>query len=243
MTFADHNRGLPEEDALSPAPLPESPHHGFRGDRAPSPPRQGVPSALTIALSREAGSRGHTISQRVGQKLGWPVYNQELLECLAHEGPLRQNVADNLAGDAQRWADDQLQKLLREEKISQHPSVLELARVILALGTQGEVVLVGRGAGLLLPRESTLHVRIIAPLADRVAYLSQWLRLTEDEAAEQVRLRDSRRADFLATHFHQELYEIHQYDLILNSSLLGEELCAELIARAARAKLAVGSEQ
>ena len=40
-------------------------------------------------------------------------------------------------------------------------------RVILALGAQGEVLLVGRGAGCLLPREATLHVRIVAPLEDR----------------------------------------------------------------------------
>ena len=110
--------------------------------------------------------------------------------------------------------------------------------LLLALGASGEVILVGRGAGWLLPRASTLHVRVVAPLQDRVAYMSQWLRLTAQEAAEQVRGRDRRREDFVAAHFHGKPSDIHQYDLLLNSSLLGEDVCADLIAQAARAKLA-----
>ena len=110
--------------------------------------------------------------------------------------------------------------------------------MVLALGAQGEVILIGRGAGCILPSASTLHVRIVAPLADRIAYMSEWLRLTVEEATAQVELRDRRRAEFIATHFHRQPSDIYQYDLLLNSTLLGEELCAELIAQAARAKLA-----
>jgi hypothetical protein len=78
----------------------------------------------------------------------------------------------------------------------------------------------------------------VAPLNDRVAYMSQWMRLPLGEAAEQVRVRDSRRAEFLSTHFHRQPADVYQYDLLLNSSLLGEELSAELVAQAARAKFA-----
>jgi cytidylate kinase len=217
--------------------MPESPLHGFQGDRSPARARPAIPASLTIAISREAGSRGGTIGRRVGRKLGWDVYNQELLEYIAQEGAFRQNVAEHLAPAAAEWAGTRLQALQQQENLSQHPTVTELARMVLALGAQGEVVLIGRGAGCILPRESTLHVRVIAPLPDRIAYMSQWMRLTLDKAAEQVATRDRRRADFLSTHFHRQPGDIYQYDLLLNSSLLGEELCAELIAQAARAKL------
>jgi cytidylate kinase len=121
--------------------------------------------------------------------------------------------------------------------LNAQPSVAALARIILTLGAQGEVILVGRGAGTLLPKESTLNVRIVAPKDDRVAYISQWLRLTPEEAAEQVELRDRRRNAFVATYFHGQTSDPHHFDLILNSSLLGEDLCADLIVQAARAKL------
>jgi hypothetical protein len=42
----------------------------------------------------------------------------------------------------------------------------------------------------------------------------------------------------VANNFHRDPNEVHQYDLILNSSLLGEDVCAELIAQAARARAA-----
>jgi cytidylate kinase len=231
----EHLPDLTDEPDRPPQTLRESPHHGFRGDRGR---RAGVPSSLTIALSREAGSRGASIARRAGAKLGWQVYSQDLLEYLAQEGSFRQDVLDNLSPAASAWLEAQLDRLLREENLSRHPSLLDMARTVLALGAGGEVILVGRGAGCLLPRAATLHVRVVAPLADRVAYMSQWLRLTVEEAAEQVRERDRRRAEFIAAHFHRQPADVYQYDLLLNSSLLGEELSAELIAQAARAKLA-----
>jgi len=98
------------------------------------------------------------------------------------------------------------------------------------------VVLIGRGAGCILPRESTLNVRVVAALEDRIAYMAQWLRLTAEEAAERVRMRDERRAEFVETHFHRQPGDVYQYDLLLNSGVLGEDVCADLIARATEAR-------
>lgn len=215
----------------------DSPRHGDQGDRAPAAPRPRLPASLTLTISREAGSRGNTIGTRAGLKLGWPVYNRELLGYASHEGPLRQGLDQDLTPDAARWVDAQLARIRRERHISDALDALALARTVLALAAQGEVVLIGRGAGFILPRQSTLSVRVVAPLPDRVAYMSQWLRLTDAEAAEQVRARDRRRAEYLAANFRRQPNDVYQYDLVLNSGLLGEELCGELIVQAARAKL------
>jgi cytidylate kinase len=228
-----------EDTAPEPDLMRDTPRHGFQGDRAPPSPGPAAPASLTIAISREAGSRGGSIARRAGSKLGWQVYTQELLEYIAQEGQTRQDLMDATLPAGLQWSQDRLEILLRQENLSQHPSIANLARIVLALGAQGEVILLGRGAGCILPSPSTLHVRIVAPLADRIAYMGQWLRLTLAEAAEQVRLRDARRAEFIETHFHRQPSDLYQYDLLLNSSLLGEELCAELIAQAARAKLAM----
>jgi len=237
MSLPESSQNLGEEPFGGEAP-PESPRHGFQGDRLTIRETEQVPASLTIAVSREAGSRGGTITRRAGKKLGWQVYNQELLEYIAQEGAFREGVGNESAPAVARWVKDRVQRLLREQNLSQHPTILELARIVLTLGAEGNVVLLGRGAGCILPSEATLHVRIIAPLADRVAYMSQWMRLTTEQAAEQVRLRDSRRAEFITTHFHRQPGDVYQYDLLLNSSLLGEDRCAELIVQAARAKMA-----
>ncbi|MCI0461880.1 MAG: cytidylate kinase-like family protein [Gemmataceae bacterium] len=168
---------LPEPDdsaAGRTVETPESPRHGFQGDRLPRPATPLLPASLTIAISREAGSRGGTIARRAGRKLGWQVYNQELLEYIAQEGAFRQGLTEDLPPEVACWVEEQLQRLLREQNLSRHPSILNLARIILALGAQGDVLLIGRGAGCILPRASTLHVRLMAPLPDRIAYMSQW---------------------------------------------------------------------
>ncbi|HWG47295.1 MAG TPA: cytidylate kinase-like family protein [Gemmataceae bacterium] len=215
----------------------ESPRHGFQGDRgAPPPPRSG-PSTLTIAFSREAGARGGTIARRVGRKLGWQVYDQELLEYMAQDAVASQGVLDDPTTPVD-WAEARVRQLLREQTIHEHPSILNMARVVLALGAQGQAVLIGRGAGCILPRETTLNVRIVAPLHERIAYMGQWLRLTVEEATERVRLRDERRREFVVNNFHRDPGDVHQYDVVLNSTLFGEDACAELIAQAARARTA-----
>jgi cytidylate kinase len=66
--------------------------------------------------------------------------------------------------------------------------------------------------------------------------MAQWLRMTQEEALELVRSRDHQRADFLAKHFHHDVSDLARYDLVVNSRLLGEEISAELIIQAARAK-------
>ncbi|MGH7171882.1 MAG: AAA family ATPase [Gemmataceae bacterium] len=217
-------------------PARESPRHGDQGDRgAPPSPRLG-PSALTIAVSREAGARGGTIARRVGRKLSWQVYDQELLEYMAQETIVRQGVLDAPPATPADWSEARLQQLIRDNALAEHPTIVNLARVVLALGAQGQAVLIGRGAGWILPRETTLNVRIIAPLQERIAYMGQWLRLTVEEAAERVRLRDERRIEFVVNNFRRDPNDVHHYDVILNSSLLGEDVCAELISQAARAR-------
>lgn len=227
-----------ETEPLTPDDLREPPRHGFQGDRLEAPLGPNVPAGLTIAFSRECGARGGTIGRRVGRKLDWPVYDQELLEYMAQDTVVRQGLLENLTPVATEWIEEHLQQLLREQNISQHPSIQNLARVVLALAAQGEAVLIGRGAGFILPRDSTLHVRMIAPLEHRIGYMSEWLRLTRDEAADKVRLSDSRRNEYINTHFHRNPDDVHQYDMLLNASFLGEDLCAGLIAQAARARSA-----
>jgi cytidylate kinase len=233
----EHQPVPPNDEPFAELPR-EGPRHGFRGDPTPTALFPGVPAGLTLAVSRQAGARGSTIGRRVGRLLGWPVYGQDLLNYMAQEGTCRQDVVERLSAAAASWVEQRLEQLLLRQEVSQHPSIVDLARVVLALGALGEVVLIGRGAGFLLPPATTLHVRIVAPLADRISYMSQWLRLPVAEATEQVRLLDRQRSDFLATHFHHQEGD-SPYDLVLNSGSLGEELCAELIVRAVRARAIV----
>ena len=66
------------------------------------------------------------------------MFDQELLEYMAQDGVVRQGVLDNLPPEAAEWAEERLQMLLREQNLSQHPAILNLARVVLALGRRAK---------------------------------------------------------------------------------------------------------
>src|SRR2546430_2095065 len=97
--LADHwslTTWVPMTDSF-PTPL-----HGNRGE---SRARPAAPAGVTIAVSREAGARGGTIARRVGKRLGWQVYNQELLEFLCANEVARQAVLADIPPDAVEWFD------------------------------------------------------------------------------------------------------------------------------------------
>lgn len=213
----------------------QPPLHGNQGDRAPVEELE-APLGLTVTISRETGARGGSIAEHVGKKLGWQVYPQDLLEFLGGNESARSHVLTDVPEGAARWADRQLERLRHEKIIKTGVELGEMTRLILTLAARGGVILVGRGAGYLLPRESTVHVRLVAPLEDRIAYMAQWLRLTREDAAAQVHERDEKRAEFLFNTFDRRPGDSNDYDMILNSHLLGEEICADLIYTAVNGK-------
>lgn len=216
--------------------LIEPPLHGNQGDREPLS-KLTAPLGLTVAISRESGARGGSIAKRVGRRLGWQVYTQELLEYMCGNEAARSQVLANVPQDATGWADYQLARLKKEKIVNPDVHLGEMPRLILTLAARGGVILVGRGAGYLLPRETTLHIRVVAPLDGRVAYMAQYLRRTREEAAEQVSELDDQRAEFLLKTFNRRAgSDLCDYDLVLNSFLLGEEICADLVQAAVRSK-------
>jgi hypothetical protein len=221
--------------ALSDTPA-GPPLHGYRGAPTP-PPVVEHPRGLTVAISREAGARGGSIAGRVGRLLGWQVYGQDSLSLLARDDNARRELLADTPPAAAAWADRQAAASVAGDDTG------ELVKLVFALAARGEVVIVGRGAGFLLPADSTLNVRVIAPHAERVAYMAQWLRLTAEEAEAELAARDRVRAALHAAVTGRAASDPTQYDLVLNSGRLGEAGCAELIVQAIKTKqLAVRPE-
>jgi cytidylate kinase len=194
---------------------------------------------LCITVSREAGARGSTVARLVGQKIGWTVYDQELLEYIAHEVHLRSSVLESLEETEFDWSHDWLANLLEDQWQNQDTYIVHLTKVVLAIGLHGESIIVGRGAACILPRERSLNVRIIAKDSDRISFLSQIERLTPLDAERHMRETDEQRKRFVRDYFHRNNEDVHEYDLVLDSSALGEECCADVIIAALRGKEAL----
>jgi cytidylate kinase len=122
------------------------------------------------------------------------------------------------------------------QKVASDPETAAMVRLVLTVAARGDAVIVGRGAGFLLPAESTVHVRLIAPFERRVAYFAQALRLSREEAAAEVKTRDERRAEYLKRAFNRNPADPTGYDAVVNVDRLGLEGAAQFIAWAVRTK-------
>lgn len=188
-----------------------------------------------LAISRETGAGGGAIARMVGQRLGWKVYDHELLEAIAHRMELPVDdvrIFDELApSPVQDWL-----LPLREEHYAPQEAYLDhLAKLIEAIGRAGESVLVGRGAGFMLPRESTLSIRIIAPLRIRALRLAERMGVSVRTARRAARDLDRRRAQFDRTMHRMVSGDPHHYDIVLDTHSLGLDIVTEVIVRAVEA--------
>jgi cytidylate kinase len=199
--------------------------------RAAGTERQG---GFTIALSRETGARGTSVARALGQKLGWPVYDHELLELIAKEMNLRSRLLESVDERRVSWIQDTLAGFALIPAVSEDGYVQHLVETLLSLATHGACVIVGRGAPHILPAATTLRVRLVAPLEDRIAVMSRELHLSREEAARRVPTTDRERARFVQDHFQKDTADPRNYDLVLNSARFSVDECADLIIGALR---------
>jgi cytidylate kinase len=215
--------------------IPIPPVHGYRGE-APAPATVTRPRGLSVAISREAGAQGPTIARKVGELLGWQVFDTEALDYLVQDDSAREQFLAELPNSAKVWASAQLTRLRKHQKVAIDPDTAAMMELVLAVAASGDAVIVGRGAGFLLPPETTVHVRVVAPLEARVAYFAQWARLTREEAAIEVRTRDARRAEFITRTLGRDPNDPTGYDAVVNSARLGIEGTVQFIGWAVRTK-------
>jgi cytidylate kinase len=189
---------------------------------------------FTIALSRESGALGTSTARAVGARLGWTVYDHELVELIAQDMKLRTNLLESVDERGVSWFQQCVESFASASSVSGGAYLRQLTETLLSLSAHGECVIVGRGAAQILPPERTLRVRLVAPVEWRIAAVSKKLGISRDEAARQVEKIDRERVRFVNDYFHKEATDPRQYDLVLNSSRYAIGECADLIVEGLR---------
>jgi len=182
-----------------------------------------------ITISREPGALGTSTASAVGQLLGWPVYDHELLDRVAREMGTHVDVLKLIDEKPMSWLEQCVVDLVSAYNLSHDKYMVHLIATVKSLGMQGHCVIVGRGANFILPHETTLNVRLVAGLKDRVANIQHVLQVSEKEAARWVEKNTAERHDFVKRHFGKDVGDPHLYDLVLNTSRLSAEEAAAVI--------------
>ncbi|HXG08188.1 MAG TPA: cytidylate kinase-like family protein [Gemmataceae bacterium] len=184
---------------------------------------------FTIALNGDAGIDAHAVAQAVGERLGWPVYDHELVEQIAREMGIRTELVASLDEKRMNWLEELFQALFTGEMVSETVYVHHLAQTLFALAAHGECVVVGHGASQILPPATTLRVRLVGPSNDRILAVQRRCGWSREEAQRWVEQVDRERNAFVQEHFHKDPADPAHYDLILNAFRFSPAQCADLI--------------
>lgn len=200
---------------------------------------EGVAYGPCLLVSRECGSGGGHIARLAAERLGWQVFDREILDEIAKMAPVRRRLLETVNAQTRAHWDEHWPVELRPEDIGYEAYLRCLRQVVLALGHHGDVVLVGRGAQYLLPARCGLRVRVVAPLEARIRRLTQADGHTPEEALRYLQQFDAERAAFIRQSFQREAGNALNYDLVINTGDINLEAAAELVVLALGHKLGV----
>jgi cytidylate kinase len=191
---------------------------------------------FSIAISREAGTRGPAVARAVAERLGWKVYDQELLELVARDLHVRVKLLENVDERHVSWLQECVEAFAAVPAVREGKYVRHLIETMLSLAAQGRCVIVGRGSPFVLPPATTLRVRLVAPLADRVAAVCHDQKLSRRDAARFVEETDRLRSQFVKLHLQRDSVDPQNYDLCLNTAQFSIDECTEIIVDGLKSK-------
>lgn len=189
-----------------------------------------------ITISREFGSGGRTIGHMVADALGIPFYDKELVDQIAVE-----------SGFAPKFVEEHGEHSPGKSLLSYAfapqgvPGVMNglstadflwniQCNVILQLAEKGPCVIVGRNADYILKdRGDCLHAFIHADMDYRADRIVRLYGESEKSPATRLQEKDKRRRVNYQHYTGRTWGQAQNYDICLNSSTLGIELCAKMI--------------
>lgn len=192
-----------------------------------------------ILISRESGSSGDEIAQRLGERLQWQVFHQQIVLEIAERAHVRNQLVESV-DEHVRSAWQRLLHPIRERGgFTPENYLYFLHEIVLTLVHHGDVVIVGRGAQFLVPPECALRVRVVEPIESRARRAALIRNLPLDQAFDFVRKREAERTEFIRKLFHQDTASPFNYDLLFNTGSISVEAAVSAILAALESKFGV----
>ena len=193
----------------------------------------------TITVEREYGAGGGAIAKKLAERLGWKLWDQALTCEIARVANVDQAVVDRMDERCDSLFYQLMKVFMRGSMEQSLPvrgmdhfdadSMVEfMQRVISGAASEGNSVIVGRGAPFLLRgRPDTFHVFVYAPLEEKIRRLRQAGK-SEDEAVDEIASVDRQRVIFVRKYFGMEWPTRELYHMMLNSTV-GDEVVIDTI--------------
>lgn len=187
-----------------------------------------------ITISREFGSGGRSIGKEVAKQLGISYFDKELMKKTAAKTGFDEKyieehgeyaIGKSFLSYFSNFMGSNIQKLSAADFLW----VMQ-RQVILDLAEKEPCVIVGRCSDYILKdRKDCLHIFIHANPEYRAERIVRLYGETEKTPQERLEEKDSRRKANYKHYTEREWGICQNYNLSLDSSILGEEMCIKLI--------------
>lgn len=194
-------------------------------DRPGLSARKSLPFVITI--SREYGSGGHCIGERLAQRLGVKFYDRELISLTAQQSGLGESTVQESEQtvSGRLMYDDPVQTAVFRAQ----------SQVIRNIACQEPCVIVGRLANFVLKdRPACLHLFIYADEATRRKRIASEYGVADNRTQSLLKRIDQERREHCLHYTGCEWGERHYYHMMLDSSISGDEQIVETICNVIR---------
>lgn len=180
-----------------------------------------------LTVSRKVGSLGDEIARAAADRLGYRLISREDFQNLAKQ-------CDTGFKDACEAFETEVSGSFVERFFFRDPAYTALFEALnLELAAAGDVVILGRGAQIVLAGEpGVCKLRVVAPTHLRVERIAKRQGVGLEEAGEFVRHYDQQRRSLIESVFHKNLSDWSLYDLVINTAEVSLSLAVEIMTLA-----------
>lgn len=184
-----------------------------------------------VTLSREPGSGGCQLARELALKLGFDLFQQEILNAMAESARVNPQFLAPCDEKGLSVIEDCINAVVRERHFWQDEYSKHLVKVVGTIAKHGRAVIVGRGANFLLASaKDRLRVRVVAPLEWRVARVAREFGVSPAVARSRIERREADRRAYVRKYFNADITEPQHYDLVLNTENLRPAAAAGAVA-------------
>lgn len=189
---------------------------------------------LIINVGRQFGSGGRLVALALGRKLGIPVYDQELIAKAAEQSGFSKELFAN---------SDEKRNLLAlssfivdvgrfgsaDNYMSDNQLFVIQSNVIRSLADKGPAIFIGRCSDYILRDRKCLDVFVTATDEVRIKRVAERMNITPEQADSLMRKKDRTRETYYNYYTFGNWGVASNYDLCVDSSVLGIEGTADMI--------------
>ena len=194
-----------------------------------------VKKHVVITVSREYGSGGRYVGRLIADKLGIKFYDKEIITKLAEATGLSEEYIEN--NEQKRDASAILNNGFYMGLDNADELFVKESELIKELAAKDSCVIIGRCADFILKDEkNVIKVFVYSSMEDKIKRATQIYGYEEDKAKKEIERIDKLRANHYKHYTDKDWKDFSNYDICINSDLLGVEKSAEVICNMAKGK-------